>query len=96
MVQTFDPQRLDVYERLLAKPLPRGLSRGGHVYRWSGDPDRRTTRLPAIMMAWLQHRHLEIDTDEPLTAKARTFRRPRRTVRLPNPGLRILRPTGTR
>ena len=95
MIQTFDPQRLDAYERLLAQPLPRGLARGGHVYRCSGDPDRRTTRLPALMMAWLQRRHLETDADEPLTARARTFRRARRPVRRPNPGLQVLRPTGT-
>jgi hypothetical protein len=95
MIQIFDPQRLDAYEQLLARPQPRGLPRGSHVYHWAGDPDRRTTRLPAIMMAWLQRRHLEIDADDPLPATARTFRRTRRTVRLPNPGLRLLRPTGT-
>ena len=95
-MQAFDLQRLDAYEQLLARPQPHGLPRGSHVYRWGGDPNRRTTRLPAIIMAWLQRRHLEIDADEPLTARARTFRRARRTVRLPNPGLRILRPTGTR
>ena len=95
MIQTFDPQRLDAYEQILARPQPPNLPRGSHVYRWGGDPDRRTTRLPAIIMAWLQRRHLAIDAEEPLTARARTYRRPRRPVRAVNPGLRLLRPTGT-
>jgi hypothetical protein len=94
-MHAFDPARLQVFEEILARPLPQHLGRGGQVRRFDGDPDRRTTRLPGLMMAWLQHRHLEVDAEEPLTARARTYRRPRRPVRLPNPGLKLLRPTGT-
>jgi hypothetical protein len=92
---TFDPARLHAFEQILTRPLPRNLPRGGQIHRWDGDPDRRTTRLPAIIMAWLQRRHLEIDAEEPLTTKARTYRRSRRPVQVANPGLRLLRPTGT-
>ena len=95
MMQTFDPARLETFEQILARPLPQGLPPGGQVHRWDGDPDRRTTRLPAIIMSWLQRRHLEIDADEPLTSRARTFRRPRRAVRPMNSPLHVLRPTGT-
>lgn len=35
-----------------------------------------------------------IDAEEPLTARARTYRRPRRAARLTNPSLKLLRPTG--
>ncbi len=94
-MQSFDPARLLAFEKILGRPLPLNLPSGGQVHRFDGDPDRRTTRLPGILMAWLQHRHLEIDAEEPLTARARTCRRPRRAVRPPNPGLRLLRPTGT-
>jgi hypothetical protein len=95
MMQTFDPARLSVFEQILARPLPRNLALGGQIHRWDGDPDRRTTRLPGILMGWLQRRHLETDADEPLTAMARTYRRPRRPVRAVNPGLHLLQPTGT-
>jgi hypothetical protein len=95
MLQVFDPARLIVFEQILAQPLPLNLAPGGHIRRFDGEPDRRSTRLPGMIMAWLQHRHLEIDAEEPLTARARTSRRPRPGVRLPNPGLNLLRPTGT-
>jgi hypothetical protein len=95
MLQTFDPARLHAFEKMLAGQRPLNLPPGGQVHRFDGDPDRRTTRLPRIMMAWLQHRHLEIDAEEPLTARARAYRRPRRAVRLTNPSLKLLRPTGT-
>src|SRR5260221_10618823 len=91
MMQTFDPERFQAFEQLLAQPLPHDLPCGGQIHRWDGDPDRRTTRLPKILMAWLQRRYLEIDVEEPLTARARTFKPARRTVRAPNPGLRLLR-----
>lgn len=94
MIQTFDPRRLEAFEQMLARPRPRDLPRGGHVYRWAGDPDRRATRLPGILMGWLQRRYLEVDAEEPLTGRARTYRRPRRAVRPLSPGLRLL-PTGT-
>lgn len=95
MTQTFDPERLEAFEQILARPLPLNLPPGGQILCWDGDPDRRTTRLPGILMGWLQRRHLETDAEEPLTARARTFRRPRRAVRPPNPGLHLLHPTGT-
>jgi hypothetical protein len=95
MIQTFDPGRLEAFEQILARPLPANLPPGGQIHRWDGDPDRRTTRLPGILMGWLQRRHLEVDAEEPLTGRARTFRRPRRAVRPSNPGLHLLRPTGT-
>jgi hypothetical protein len=94
MIQTFDPRRLEAFEQILARPRPKDLPPGGHRYRWPGEPDRRTTRLPAILMGWLQRRHLDVDAEEPLTGRARTCRRPRRPVRRLNPGLRLL-PTGT-
>ena len=72
MVQTFDPVCFDAFARLLARPDPMDLPRRTHVYRCEGDPDRRTTRLPGILMGWLQRRHLEIDRDEPLASATRT------------------------
>jgi len=50
------------------------------------------TRLPGILMGWLQRRHLEIDVDEPLAPATRTLKRRGRPANL---GLRVLRPTGT-
>jgi hypothetical protein len=91
MIQTFDPRRVDAFTQLLAIPLPKDLPLGGHVYRCEGDPERRTTRLPAIIMGWLQRRHLAVDIEEP-PARPRTFVRRGRSL---NPGLRVLRPTGT-
>jgi hypothetical protein len=92
MMQTIDRVRFDAFVRLLAQPDPRDLPRRRHVYRYEGDPDRRATRLPVILMAWLQRRHLEIDREEPLASATRTGRRHGRPA---NPGLRLLRPTGT-
>jgi hypothetical protein len=60
--------------------------------RCEGDPDRRHTRLPGILMNWLQRRHLEVDRDEPMalaTSSVRSASSP--TYR----GLRLVRPTGT-
>jgi hypothetical protein len=94
MFQTFDPGRVDAFAKLLASPQPADLPRGGQVHRWDGDPDRRTTRLPAMMMRWLQHRHLEVDAEEPLDSRVHTYVRPGR-VRRVNPGLHVLAPTGT-
>jgi hypothetical protein len=91
MIQTFDPQRLDAYEQLLARPPSFSPSSSLCI----SPPPPPTTRLPALIMAWLQRRHLEIDADEPLTARARTFKRARREAHLPHPVLRLLRPTGT-
>jgi hypothetical protein len=49
-------------------------------------------------MAWLQRRHLAIDVEEPLASATRTPAREGTWVRQEpraNPGLRVLRPTGT-
>lgn len=91
-MQAFDPVRFEAFAQLLARPDPTGLPRRAFAYRLEGDPDRRVTRLPAIMMGWLQRRHLEIDFEEPTVHAIRT---PHRRMRGPNPGLRLLQPTGT-
>jgi hypothetical protein len=92
MMQAFDPVCFDAFAQLLARPDPTDLPRRAHVYVCEGDPNRRETRLPAILMGWLQRRHLEVDVEEPLAAAQRTWKRRGRPV---NPGLRVLRPTGT-
>ena len=91
MSQTFDPVRFDAFTRLLARPDPKGLPRRAHVSRCPGDPDRRETRLPGILMAWMQRRHLEIDIEEPSASARRAGRRQGRPM---HPGFRVLRPTG--
>jgi hypothetical protein len=92
MMQTIDPVYLDAFAQLLARPDPRDLPRRAHVYRFEGDPNRRATRLPGILMGWLQRRHLEVDIEEPLASATRALKRHGRAA---NPGLRVLRPTGT-
>jgi len=92
MMSTFDPVSLDAFSRLLARPDPRDLPRRTHICRFDGEPDRRETRLPGILMAWLQRRHLEVDVEEPMPSATRMVKRRERAV---NPGLRVLRPTGT-
>jgi hypothetical protein len=62
--QTFNPVCFDAFAELLAQPDPSDLPRRTHVYRCEGDPDRRTTRLPGILMVWLQRRHLGVDLEE--------------------------------
>src|SRR6478672_341432 len=69
--QRFDPVRFDAFTQLLARTDPKGLPRRAHVPRWQGDPDRRGTRLPGILMAWMQRRHLEIDVEESLAPAMR-------------------------
>jgi hypothetical protein len=61
MMHTIDPIRVAAFMRLLAQPDPSDLPRRGHVYRCQGDPNRRATRLPGILLAWLQRRILEND-----------------------------------
>jgi hypothetical protein len=95
MFETFDPGRVDAFARLLASPQPADLPRGGHVHRYDGDSSRTTTRLPGIIMGWLQYRHLEIDGEEPLDSSVRTYARRPRHLRPVNPALRVLKPTGT-
>jgi hypothetical protein len=93
MMQSFDPECFEAFARLLAQPDPADLPRRAHVYGCEGDPNRRVTRLPAILMGWLQRRHLEIDREQPVASATRT---PKRRARLANPGRRVLgRPTGT-
>lgn len=92
MMQTFDPACVQALERLLARPDPTDLPRRAHSLRCKGDPDRRETRLPGIVMGWLQRRHLDVDRYEPLAAATRTVKR---SGRASKPGLRVLRPTGT-
>ena len=92
MMQTFDPACLDAFDRLLARPDPNDMPRRAHVLRCEGDPNRRRTRLPSILMGWLQRRYLESDLEEPLASATRLWRRRGHAM---NPGLRLLRPTGT-
>lgn len=92
MMQTIDPACIEALERLLARADPIDLPRRAHVYRCQGDPDRRETRLPGIVMGWLQRRHLDVDRYEPVAAATRTVKR---SGRPPNRALRVLRPTGT-
>ena len=92
MMQTIDPACIEALERLLARADPTDLPRRTHVYRCQGDPDRRETRLPGIVMGWLQRRHLDVDRYEPVAAATRTVKR---SGWPPNRGLRVLRPTGT-
>jgi hypothetical protein len=91
MMQTYDPASLEAFIRLLARPDPADLPRRVHVFRCAGDPDRRRTRLPGILMGWLQRRHLDVDCEETPAAARRTVRLTGRA----NTGLRLLRPTGT-
>jgi hypothetical protein len=89
MMQVIDPQRYNAFVRLMALPDPADLPRRGHVLRCEGDPARRSTRLPAILMGWLQRRYLESDVEEPLNRASRDLQRRTRV------NLRVLRPTGT-
>jgi hypothetical protein len=92
MIPRFDSERFEAFERLLAEPDPADLPTRAHAYRCAGDPARRATRLPAILMAWLQRRHLAVDVEQRLAPASRAgTRRPRPA----NLGLRVLRPTGT-
>jgi len=86
MMQTYDPEYLDAFARLLARPDPADLPRRAHVPRCEGDPNRRVTRLPTILMAWMQRRHLEVDVEEPYVSAARTWKRRERRA---SPGLRL-------
>ena len=91
-MQTVDLVRFNAVVRLLAQPDPPDLPRRGHVFRCEGDPNRRSTRLPGILMGWLQRRHLDVDIEEPVASATPGFKRHGRPE---NPGLRLLRPTGT-
>lgn len=83
----FDPIRFEAFEELLARKDPKGLPRRGHVARWQGDPNRRGTRLPGIVMAWMQRRHLEADVEESV---APDIRQPLRSSHRELVGLQFL------
>ncbi len=89
MMQTVNPLSLEAFERLLARPDPRDLPRRAHALRCAGEPNRRSTRLPPILMGWLQRRLLETDAEEPLASATRV--RARHGVTMQSP--RVLRPT---
>ncbi len=88
MIQVIDPKRFDAFVQLMSMPDPADLPHRGHVLRCEGDPDRRATRLPRIIMGWLQQRHLTNDPEEMTPVVTRTPLRRRAD-------LRVLRPTGT-
>jgi hypothetical protein len=92
MMQTFNPASFEAFAQLLARPDPKDLPRRAHVLVCEGDPNRRETRLPGILMGWLQRRHIEVDIEEPLAPATRSRQRRGRLV---NPGLRLLPRTGT-
>jgi hypothetical protein len=92
MMQAFDPVCFDAFAQLLAQPDPKDLPRRAHVLVCEGDPNRRETRLPGILMGWLQRRHMDVDVEEPLEAAKRTAQRRGRLI---NPGLRLMPRTGT-
>lgn len=90
MTQTFNPVCYEAFEQLLAQPDPVDLPRRAHLCRFEGDPDRRATRLPGIITAWLQRRYLDVDIPEPIAVATRM---PKLYARPVNPGLRLLRAT---
>ena len=71
-MQPVDPVSFTAFARLLARQDPPDLPRRGHVLRCEGDPDRRATHLPGILMASLTRRRLELDVEEPLVTATRT------------------------
>jgi hypothetical protein len=77
MIQTFDSASSGAIARLMAQPDPADLPRRAHVCRYEGDPNRRETRLPGIVTAWLQRRHLDLDVEEPLKPAKRAVKEPR-------------------
>jgi hypothetical protein len=76
----FDPSCLNAFERLLAQPDPPEMPRRAHGRPYGGDPERRATRLPVILMGWLQRRHLEADSEEPLAHATRALTRQRKLL----------------
>lgn len=89
MIQVIDPKRFDAFVQLMSMPDPADLPHRGHVLRCEGDPDRRATRLPRIIMGWMQNRHLQTDVEEVPAVVTRT------PLRRGRADLRVLRPTGT-
>ena len=93
MIHACDPECFEAFERLLAQPDPPEMPRRTHIHSCDGEPERRATRLPALLMAWLQRRHLAVDIEEPLSP-ARRARKPFR-AHSGYADLRLLRPTGS-
>ena len=56
MSRPFDPVCFDAFLTLLGRPDPGDLPRRAHVLRCAGDPTRRATRFPPILMGWVQQR----------------------------------------
>ena len=92
MIQTFDSVSFEAIARLMEQPDPADLPRRAHVCRYLGDPDRRQTRLPGIVTAWLQRRHLDRDVDEPIKPAMRAVNGRARPM---HSGLRLVQRTGT-
>ena len=72
MIHAFDRSCLAAFERLLATPDPPEMPRRAHMRPYGGDPERRVTRLPPILMSWLQRRHVEKDLEDPMALAARS------------------------
>jgi hypothetical protein len=65
MMQPFDPVCFEAYARLLALPDPpemQGLR--GHSVRCLGQPNRRETLFPRVLIGWLQHHYLAVDGED--------------------------------
>jgi len=92
MIQTFHSVSFEAIARLMAQPDPADLPRRAHICRYQGDPNRRETRLPGIVTAWLQRRHLNLDVEEPLKPAMRAVKSRARPM---HSGLRLLQRTGT-
>lgn len=90
MTRTFDPVCFEAFQQLLAQPDADDLPRRASLCRYEGDPNRRSTRLPGIITAWLQRRYLDVDVPEPMASAKRM---PKRYARPVNPGLHLLRAT---
>jgi hypothetical protein len=90
MTRTFDPVCFEAFQQLLAQPDADDLPRRVNLCRYEGDPNRRSTRLPVIITAWLQRRYLDLDVPEPMASAKRM---PTPCSRPVNRGLRLLRAT---
>jgi hypothetical protein len=103
MMRTFNAVRFEAMAELLARPDPNDLPRRSHVYRYVGDPHRRTTRFPGILMGWLQRHYLEVDVEEipapaslaPQYRRSNRYDGHERRGQAAGSALRVLRPTGT-
>jgi hypothetical protein len=74
MTHTVESPRLKAFERLLVRPDRKDLTLRAHVIRWEGELNLRSTRLPAIMMAWQQPRFVDRDEAFPYAATVWTRR----------------------